>query len=317
MRWFNMILAFMAILILAGSCHRRPLVELDNNVLLNITIDTSIVNYKVTTPPEMMRAIFFDSKTGDFVSHSFLPHNGGYVHLMPGREYDILVYNFDTEATIIDGDYNIDNILAYTNLVPENIKSRLKGRAGKGDDEMIVYEPDHLFVGKLEDIYIPKRGYGLPAFEVDIHAETIVETWIVEVDKVRGAEYVAAVSSVISGLADHNMIGHREQSYEEATVYFEATTFTKDGHFYAKFNTFGRNALAGRSQILSLVLTDTGGKNYCFNMDVSAKFIDNPEQYILIRTDDIEIDKPEHTGSGGGLAPEVDEWGEINTEIII
>ena len=264
----------------------------------------------------MMRAIFFDSKTGDFVSHSFLPHHGGYVHLMPGRTYDILVYNFDTEATIIDGDYNLNYILAYTNLVPENIKSRLKGRAGKGEDEMIVYEPDHLFVGRLEDIYIPMRGYGMPALEIDIHAETIVQTWIVEIDKVRGAEYVGAVSSVISGLADHNLIGRGEQSYDEATVFFEATSLTKDGHFLAKFNTFGRNALAERKQVLSLVLTDLAGKSFCFNMDITEKFNDNPLQYILIKTDEIVIEKPEQTG-GGGLAPIVDEWGEINTEIVI
>ena len=181
---------------------------------------------------------------------------------------------------------------------------------------MIVYEPDHLFVGKLEDVYIPMRGYGMPAFEIDIHAETIVQTWIVEIDKVRGAEYVGAVSSVISGLADHNLIGRGEQSYDEATVFFEAASLTKDGHFYAKFNTFGRNALAGRKQVLSLVLTDTGGKSFCFNMDISEKFNDNPLQYILIKTDDIVIEKPEQTG-GGGLAPSVDEWGEINTEIVI
>ena len=316
MRRLYLILALVLITLTAGSCRRRPLVEIDNNVLLNITIGTDIVNYEVQTPPEMMRAIFFDSKTGDFVSHSFLPHHGGYVHLMPGREYDILVYNFDTEATIIDGDYNLNYILAYTTLVPENIKSRLKGRAGKGEDEMIVYEPDHLFVGKLEDVYIPMRGYGMPAFEIDIHAETIVQTWIVEIDKVRGAEYVGAVSSVISGLADHNLIGRGEQSYDEATVFFEAASLTKDGHFYAKFNTFGRNALAGRKQVLSLVLTDTGGKSFCFNMDITEKFNDNPLQYILIKTDDIVIEKPEQTG-GGGLAPSVDEWGEINTEIVI
>ena len=314
-RWYLMI-ALMAIMLVAGSCRRRPLVEVDNNVLLNITIGTDIVNYEVKTPPEMMRAIFFDSQTGDFVSHSFLPHHGGYVHLMPGREYDILVYNFDTEATIIDGDYNINYILAYTNLVPENIKSKLKGRAGKSPDEMIVFEPDHLFVGKLEDVYIPKRGYGMPAYEIDIHAETVVQTWIVEIDKVQGAEYVSAASSVISGLSDHTLIGLGEQSYDEATVFFEAASLTRDGHFYAKFNTFGRNALAGRSQVLSLVLTDTGGKNWCFNMDISEKFNDNPQQYILIRTDDIVIEEPEQTG-GGGLAPIVDEWGEINTEIII
>ncbi|MBR2063297.1 MAG: DUF5119 domain-containing protein [Bacteroidales bacterium] len=316
MRRAYLALAMMAVLLLAGSCRRRPLVEIDNNVLLNITIEKEIVNYEVKKDPEMMRAVFYDSRTGDFVSHAFLPPHGGYVNLMPGRTYDVLVYNFDTEATVIDGDDNIGSIMAFTNPVPENIKSRLKGRAGNGDDELIAFEPDHLFVGKVEDVYIPKRGDGMPAFEVDVYAETVVETWIVEIDRVRGAEYIGAVSTVISGLADHNMIGSRKKSYDEATVFFEVASLTEDGHFYAKFNTFGRNEAAGRTQILSLVLTDTGGKNWCFNIDVTEKFKDNPEQYILIKTDEIEIERPEHS-SGGGLAPEVDEWDDVDTEIII
>ena len=314
-RWY-LILLFMVMTLVAGSCRRRPLVEVDNNVLLNITIGKDIVNYEVKKDPEMMRVLFFDSKTGDFVSHAFLPPHGGYVHVMPGRTYDILVYNFDTESTVIEGDHNLNSIMAFTNLVPESVKSKLKGRAGRSDEEMIVFEPDHLFVGKVEGEYIPKRGYGMPAYEIDVHAETVVETWIVEIDKIRGAEYVGAVSTVISGLADHNLVGSRARSYDEATVFFEVASLSEDGHFYAKFNTFGRNASAGKSQVLSLVLTDTGGGNWCFNIDVTDKFIDNPEQYILIKTDEIEVEKPLHTG-GGGLSPEVDEWQDVNTEIII
>ena len=311
------ILLLSVLVLTSVGCKRRPLVELENNVYLNITIDKEIVNYQVQKDPEMMRAIFFDSQTGDFVSHSFLPHYGGYVHVMPGRTYDVLVYNFDTEATIIGRDGNVETIFAYTNLIPDNLKTRLKGRSVKSDEEEnITFEPDHLFVGKLEDVYVPLRGEGMPAYHIDIHAETVVQTWILEVDKVRGAEYVGAVSSVMTGLADHNRIGFDKMSDDECTVFFEVAQLDKDGHFYAKFNTFGYNPERVTSQIFSLVLTDTGGKTWSFNMDVSEKFKNNPEQYIKIVTDDIEIEKPEVI-SGGGLAPEVDEWGEINTEIII
>ena len=317
MRHLMKIIVLAALVILSAGCKRRPLVEVENNVYLNIIIEKEIVNYTVTRDPEMMRAIFFDSRTGDFVSHSFLPHNGGYVHVTPGRTYDVLVYNFDTEATIIGSDGNINSIHAYTNLIPDNLKTRLKGRSPvKDDEEVIVFEPDHLFVGKLEDVYIPLRGEGLPAYHLDIHAETVVQTWIVEIDKVKGAEFVGAVSSLMTGLSDNNRIGHRSMSEDECTVFFEAAQLDKNGKFYAKFNTFGRNPDIATSQILSLVLTDTGGKTWSFNMDVSEKFENNPEQYIKIVTDEIEIEKPT-VSSGGGLAPEVDEWGEVNTEIII
>jgi hypothetical protein len=316
MRRMTLIFAVFALLLSLTGCRRRPLVEVDNNVYLNIIIDKDIVNYTVEKDPEMMRVIFYDAETGRFASQSFLPHNGGYVHVMPGKTYDILVYNFDTEATVISNDGNINDIMAYTNLIPDNLRTRLKGRTVKNEEEIIVFEPDHLFVGKLEDVYIPFRGEGIPAYTLDIHAKTVVETWIIEVDKIKGAEYVGSVSSVMTGLSDHNKIGSPMKSYDEATVFFEAGQIGSDGRFYAKFNTFGRNHLVTTNQIFSLVITDTGGKTWSFNMDVSKKFENNPEQYIKIITDDIDIPKPE-VSSGGGLAPEVDEWGEINTEIII
>lgn len=316
MRRLILISALAALLMVLAGCKRRPLVEVDNNVYLNITIDKDIVNYTVEKDPEMMRAIFYDSESGNFVSQSFLPHTGGYVHVMPGRTYDILVYNFDTEATIITQDGNINDIYAFTNLIPDNLKTRLKGRAPGNEEEYIVFEPDHLFVGKLEGVYIPFRGEGMPIHILDIHAETVVETWIIEVDKINGAEYVGSVSSVMTGLSDHNLIGTPQKSYEEATVFFEAGQLEMDGRFLAKFNTFGRNHEVPTSQIFSLVITDTGGKTWSFNMDVSKKFENNPEQYIRIETADIDIPKPD-AASGGGLAPEVDEWGEINTEIVI
>ena len=316
MRRLTIISVLIALLMVCAGCKRRPLVEVDNNVYLNITIDKDIVNYTVERDPEMMRAIFYDSESGKFASQSFLPHNGGYVHVMPGRKYDILVYNFDTEATVISQDGNINDIYAFTNLIPDNLRTRLKGRTVKNEEELIVFEPDHLFVGKLEDVYIPFRGEGMPVYTLDIHAKTVVETWIIEVDRIRGAEYVGSVSSVMTGLSDHNKIGAPQKSYDEATVYFEAGQIGKDGRFLAKFNTFGRNFEVSTSQIFSLVITDTGGKPWSFNMDVSKKFENNPEQYIRIETDDIEIPKPE-VSTGGGLAPEVDEWGEINTEIVI
>ena len=299
------------------SCKRRPLTTADYMVILNIEIEKEIVNYEVEKDPSLMRCIFYDSESGAFVTQAFLPPTGGQVSLIPSREYDVLVYNFDTEATIIGSDGNINSIHAYTNLIPDNLKTRLKGRSPvKDDEEVIVFEPDHLFVGKLEDVYIPLRGEGLPAYHLDIHAETVVQTWIVEIDKVKGAEFVGAVSSLMTGLSDNNRIGHRSMSEDECTVFFEAAQLDKNGKFYAKFNTFGRNPDIATSQILSLVLTDTGGKTWSFNMDVSEKFENNPEQYIKIVTDEIEIEKPT-VSSGGGLAPEVDEWGEVNTEIII
>lgn len=303
---------------LGTSCKRRPLSEVDNNVIVNIRIDKDIVNYVYSRDPEMMRVMFFNSGDGTFSTQAFLPASGGSVSVTPGRTYDILTYNFDTQSAVVTDEYLWNGICATTNTVSEEARSRLRSRATKFDDEMIVYEPDHLFAGRTEDFYIPARSVDAPPVVIDLYAETVVETWKVYIDKIRGMEYVSRVAGVISGLALSNTLADDEESADEASVFFESMHYDIGGKVDITFNTFGRNPDFHGEQILSLVVTDIGGDAHIFNFDVSSQFIDNPEQVIYINTDQIVIDKPDSSDeSNGGLAPDVDEWEDIEIDIII
>ena len=155
MRRFAYVAALCAVLAMTGACKRRPLTTVDNNVVVNIDIDYNIVNYPDPEEPSMMRVMFFDNEDGDFASHAFLPANGGMVGVIPGRTYHVLTYNFDTESTVVGEEHSWDNIYATTNEVPENVKSRLRSRADADENELIVYEPDHHYVARERDIYIP------------------------------------------------------------------------------------------------------------------------------------------------------------------
>ena len=89
----------------------------------------------------------------------------------------------------------------------------------------------------------------------------------------------------------------------------------ENGVLTAKFNTFGWTKSIHEPQVLSLVFTDVAGKGHVYNFDISNQFPDNKEQIIRIVT---EIDIPEPMTSGdGGFVPKVDDWDEINTDIII
>ena len=79
-------------------------------------------------------------------------------------------------------------------------------------------------------------------------------------------------------------------------------------------NTFGY--VPTEKQVITLVVTDTGGTGHEFDFDVSDQFPDNPEQEIYVKTEDIVIDEPDvPESSGGGLAPEVDEWDDVIIDI--
>lgn len=306
--------SLMLICILA-SCKRRPLTTADYTVIVNIEIEKDIVNYEVKQDPSLMRCIFYDSETGAFVTQAFLPATGGQVSLTPSRTYDVLVYNFDTESTWIEQENWFNSIFASTSLIPDSFKTKLKTRGSKADEEQIVYDPDHLFVGRVQDVFIPNRAVDAPVYVINVKAETVVQTWIVEVKTVTGVENIGTMASVVTGLAELNKIGLNERSKEYVSVYFDNHAIDENGTLTAKFNTFGRNPDSGTKQILSIVFTDISGKGYVYDFDVSDQFPGNKEQIIRIQTD-IHIPKPITSGDGG-FAPKVDEWDDINTDIII
>ena len=299
----------------SSSCKRRPLTTADYTVILNIDFEREIVNYQMPKAPSLMRCIFYDSKSGAFVTQAFLPPTGGQVSLIPSREYDVLVYNFDTESTWLEDENWYHKIYASTSLIPDSFRTKLRSRATKADEEKIVYDPDHLFVGRLNDVYIPSRAVDAPPVILDVVCETVVESWILEVRTVTGKKNIGSIAAVITGLTESNKIGPNERSKEFVSVYFDNQEIDDDGLLTAKFNTFGWNERITEIQELSLVFTDIAGHGHVYKFDVSKQFPGNKEQIIRINT---EIDIPEPmTGGDGGFVPKVDEWDEINTDIII
>lgn len=312
------IVKYMAVLLmcmLSAACQRRPLTTADYAVTLNIHIDKDIVNYEYEKDPSLMRCIFYDSNTGAFITQAFLPPTGGQVSLIPAREYDVLVYNFDTESTWLENENWFQKIYASTSVIPDSFRTKLRSRATKVDEEQIVYDPDHLYVGRLNDVFIPSRSVDAPPVILDVTCQTVVESWIIEVKTVTGVKNIGSMAGVVTSLSGSNFIGPNDRSSDFVSVYFDNQTIDSEGTLTARFNTFGWTSEIKEAQVLSLVFTDVAGKGHVYNIDVSNQFPGNKEQIIRVQT---EIDIPEPMTSGdGGFVPKVDEWDEINTDIII
>lgn len=308
-------LYIMMLVVLLPSCTRRPLTTADYSVIVNIQIEKNIINYVVSKDPSLMRCIFYDHETGAFVTQAFLPATGGSVNVMPNRTYDVLVYNFDTESTWIAEENWFNTIYASTSLIPDSFKTKLKTRGSKAGEEQIVYDPDHLFVGRLENVFVPSRSVEAPALVLDINAETVVQTWIIKTEFITGIENIGSMAGVVTALSEYNKLSYNSKSQEYVSVYFDNQTIDANGVLTARFNTFGYTPDNSQKQILSLVFTDLAGKGYVFNFDVSDQMRNNKDQIIRI-IHDIDIPKP-ITSGGGGFAPVVDEWEDINTDIII
>lgn len=305
----------MLLCIFASSCKRRPLTTADYMVIVNIEIEKDIVNHTVEKDPSLMRCIFYDSESGGFVTQAFLPPTGGQVSLIPSREYDVLVYNFDTESTWLEDENWFNKIYASTSLIPDSFRTKLRSRATKGEEELIVYDPDHLFVGRLNDVFIPARSVDAPPVVLNVNCETVVESWLLEVKTITGVKNIGSMAAVITSLSGSNRIGPNERSTNFVSVYFDNQVIDENGLLTAKFNTFGWHKDIKEKQILSLVFTDVAGHGHVFNVDISDQFPNNKEQIIRVELV-VDIPQPETSGDGG-FVPKVDDWDEINTDIII
>ena len=325
MKGRTVIVMLAAVVMSALSCQRRDFAEKVTEVNLSLNVKTHVANAGEVPAPETMRVDLYDVKTGKLKYTDYVEAEGGYIHPAPGT-YDMVVYNIGTEAVQIRNESDINEIEAYTSEVSAYLKGQLaqffadiakikesQERSKSPADEKVIYEPDHIFVGRADDVEIPVIYEGEErevVIEVDAHPE--VETWKVTVANVKGLEYVQNVVAVISGQAESHFIGRGEDSGESVSIYFEKKRDMENKVLTGTFNTFGKHPTEKGILSLDINVTDTGGSDHHFHFDVDSHFQDNPDSHIVI-DDPIEIEEPKV--AGGGFAPSVDDWEDVNTDI--
>ena len=325
MKGRTVIVMLAAVVMSALSCQRRDFAEKVTEVNLSLNVKTHVANAGEVPAPETMRVDLYDVKTGKLKYTDYIEAEGGYIHPAPGT-YDMVIYNIGTEAVQIRNESDINEIEAYTSEVSAFLKGQLaqffadiakikesQERSKSPADEKVIYEPDHIFVGRADEVEIPVIYEGEErevVIEVDAHPE--VETWKVTVANVKGLEYVQNVVAVISGQAESHFIGRGEDSGESVSIYFEKKKDMENKVLTGTFNTFGKHPTEKGILSLDINVTDTGGSDHHFHFDVDSQFQDNPGSHIVI-DDPIEIEEPKV--AGGGFAPSVDDWEDINTDI--
>lgn len=333
----------MAVLLFASSCERRPFAERTTGVNLLLKVNTKIENTTDVPVPDMMRIDLYDPVTGEIQYTDYVGPDGGYIYPAPGT-YDLIVYNIGTESTVIRNEANYDEVEAYTNDISAFLKAqmasfltkRAQARAERerarqeannsstkvedpetsAPEERIVYEPDHLFVGHAKSIEIPVMHVDEEDLEIviEVGAETVVETWVIEVANVIGLQWVQNAVAIMSGQVESYFIGRHEDSENVVSIFFEMEKNKENGSILGRFNTFGKHPNEISELSFDVNITDTGGNDHHFHFDVTSEFFDNPNKHIVIE-EVIEIEEPKT--EGGGFDPSVEDWEDIQTDIIL
>lgn len=304
--------------LVAVACERRPIEEAYMKVYLDLHIERNVTNYPLEDDaPGTMRVMFFDATTKEFISHDYVSHEGGYI-FAPHGNVDMVVYNLEAGETHIRNDYSWMDIEAYTEYINDfqrnqfarYINSRVDTRPSYDD---IRVTPGHLFVAREENLYIPQH-IDNDVFVISTTAKSVVESWSIEINGVKGAEWVGGVTMMISGQVGSHFIARGVPSTDSIALYFDTATKQRGGvTISSRFETFGREQTSGDMVLLSVLFIDTQGHSYLYNFDVSSQMGNNPEQHIVINAD-IEIPEPM---VGGGFEPSVDNWDEFEYDIDI
>ena len=287
--------------------------ELNLNLDLNVELDVSeAAHTKIDTPTYMVVA-FYDPEDGSLRKTEFTGPFGGPLQVNPGN-YNMVVYSFDTEWTQVRGESNVNILEAFTSDISA-LKLPLLAQFYNDDEEMppgpIIYTPDHLLVTQ-KDVEIPPYSEETHVITITATANTIVETYAFEVRNIQGIEYIASVEAFITNQARSSFFGRGEKGTEPATIYFPMEVDRTNGELKSTFNTFGK--LPGESHsYLHMLLYDTQGNPFTITDDITEQFY-NPDHVIVIE-DSVVI--PEPQAGGGGIAPTVDPWEEVNQDVPI
>jgi hypothetical protein len=301
-------------------------------VILNLEIDTDILHHEVKTLPTDMVVHLYDPETGKLVYTDYVGPKGGEIHPLPG-EYDMVVYNFGTESTIVQNDKHFHEIEAYTNEVSSFLRSQLKQFLAKrakaaqeraatkdpveAENELVVNQPDHLFVGWYHNLNVPSLLEDEEIQEVTIRVEaaSVVETWLVEIRNVIDAHLITETSALMSGQKGSVHIGPNMASDKIVNIYFDFKVEDNGSGgkcLKGKLNTFGMYTDKADAIYLDISVGNKGGGAQYFNFDITDKCRNNAQRHIIIEE---PITIVESEGGGGGFKPEVDDWEDINTDI--
>lgn len=345
MRQFSNIIMTVMLVLLAAACQRRPFAESRTKVSIHLTVKTNIVNHVQESLPEHMRVDLYDPQTGQLRYTDYVGPQGGTINPAPGV-YNMIVYSIGSESTIIQNEQDFNKIEAYTNEVSAFVKGQIaqflakrsqaaKERLAKkyaalmqegeplekapqlNPEELVVNQPDHIFVGWYPNLDIPViyEQDEIREIYVEVDAHTLVETWQVEIRNLEGAQWIGSTVSLMSGQTGSVHMGPNKHTERVVSVFFDMKVENKeDGGkcLKGKFNTFGLHPDNIAGAYLDLNIKDLGGKDFIHHFEVTDQFYDNPERYILIE-EKLVVEEPKV--EGGGFQPVVGEWVDIRTDI--
>lgn len=310
------------------SCHRIPLYDPAGNILLELELklkmDVAVgTDFDLEAHPELkekvdaskpsnVRICFYDTQTHNLVAEDIMTSDGGFISV-PGGTYDVIVYNLGGVNTQVTGTEARGTAYAFTSPEGTKVKITKAGSSIAPSEYEVIYEPDHLLVGRMEQLVIPSMGTIDHTVVIESGMESLLETYTFEIPAVTGTENIKEADVYITGQASGRFLWDKRFPSKPCALHLPAVVDREKGTLYTVFNTFGKFPNLESEVFLNIQVVGENGGQYQWTYDITEQFNnpDNTGKTIVIDQPMVVPDDPE--GTGGGLDPYVTDW---NTEII-
>ena len=309
--------------ILLASCHRIELKEPHSGVFIKFDIQVhpdimSMYGEDYPFPaivkgmmPTAMEVCFYDVVSHERVFETFVSSAGDFIDV-PAGMYDIIAFSLNSEVTNVTGTSSRAGGYAYTSG-PGMVLSLTRTSDFEELDPLyypVIYEPDHLYVGREENVVIPVVPEDNRIVVIDMDVTPLLESYTIQLLNIVGAERIRKATCYVTGQASQRYLWDKRYPSNVCAVVIDAPVNVADGTVLTAFNTFGRFRQVSAGVFLNVLIDDVNGRKYQWVFDVTEQF-DNPdnEKHDITIISAIVIPEKEE----GGFSPSVDDW---NAEII-
>lgn len=288
-----------------SACEHKELCYMHPHfVTVRVEFDWSnIVGY---SKPEGMRVVFYPVKGGERWIFDFPGGKGGFVEV-PEADYHVMSFNYDTEAISWKNEDDYFTFMADTRDV------------AAPDKALVCLTPDYLCGDHIDMLRLEKFELGTETV-VSIFPKTMVCRYTYEVNGIKNLEQVSDICVCLSGMSGALYMAADELpiNLSESLMFGGAVSGKQiKGGFY----TFGCCREKEKSNIFNIYIKSYSGGVYVLKKNVTEQ-IDKisvgghlRDVHLVVNLDDEIPDKPVG-GDDGGFDVGVNEWGDVNVDVI-
>ncbi|MCI2082474.1 MAG: DUF5119 domain-containing protein [Bacteroidales bacterium] len=295
----------------SSSCIHKTLCY-DSRHLTKVVVNIDWAN--APESPSGSHVAFYDANDPTTFYYFDMEANGGEVEVPKGN-YNVICFNNDSETILYRDESSFDTYEAYTRTTSLQETSFGAGaslpRSSADEDQDVVLCPTDFYRDMDDNVKLLENQVNYVYFQPD----SAILTYTYEVINIENINLATKCGAAISGIAGSMFLGSGELGTTKNVLPLDATI--SGDKVTGSFTLFGHDTGSSNKNYFTLYIWSPGG-NFYATFDVTDQMDSYPDQkhvHLIIDASGIYI--PEPISEGGGIEPGVNDWEDVNEDIIM